>query len=120
MFATTRVKGTMRLVVLEGRRPRSAGEIAFAPTTMRELHTRVGDHVRVGSGPGARALVVGKVLLPATSHTDYDQSGWMTATGARRALGKLDDTGGGLPPRALARGCTRRGRASAPDTNRRP
>jgi len=32
------------------------------------------------------ATVVGEVLLPSTSHTDYDQSGWMTTAGVARAL----------------------------------
>ena len=35
--------------------------------------------------------VVGKVLLPATSHTDYDVSGWMTKPGLERAIGAGDD-----------------------------
>ncbi len=64
-----------RRVVRGGRRPGS-DEIAFAPTTMKALHLHVGDVVTVGRTAGVR--VVGEALLPATSHTDYDQSGWMT------------------------------------------
>ncbi len=37
--------------------------------------------------------VVGEALLPATSHTDYDQSGWMTAAGLTRAVGLQSDNG---------------------------
>ena len=37
--------------------------------------------------------VVGEALLPATSHTDYDQSGWMTAAGLARAVGPPSDNG---------------------------
>src|SRR5262249_27959072 len=33
-----------------------------------------------------RTRVVGKALLPETSHTSYDQSGWMTAAGLTAAL----------------------------------
>jgi hypothetical protein len=87
VFGIRSVKGTMPLVVLAGRAPRQTDEIAFAPTTLEALGLSIGDRVRVGDDPGTTAVVVGKVLLPATSHTDYDQSGWMTAAGAARALG---------------------------------
>jgi predicted lysophospholipase L1 biosynthesis ABC-type transport system permease subunit len=86
VFGTRVVKGEMPFVVLDGRRPRRPGEIAFAPTTLRVLGLAVGDRVHVGDDPGVDAVVVGTVLLPATSHTDYDQSGWMTAAGIGRAL----------------------------------
>jgi hypothetical protein len=89
-FGIRTVKGAMPLVILQGRAPEGPDEIAFAPTTMKALGHRIGDHVRVGDGH-ARATVVGEALLPATSHTDYDQSGWMTAAGLTRAVG---------PPRA--------------------
>jgi predicted lysophospholipase L1 biosynthesis ABC-type transport system permease subunit len=91
VFGISTVKGAMPLVVLDGRRPRGPNEIAFAPTTMKELHASVGDRVRVGDGNDT-ARVVGRVLLPATSHTDYDASGWMTAAGVARAVSD-DDTG---------------------------
>jgi hypothetical protein len=92
MFGTRPVKGSMPLVVLHGRSPSGPDEVAFAPTTMRALHLEVGDRVRVGDGD-ARATVVGEALLPATSHTDYDQSGWMTAAGMTRAVGPPGDNG---------------------------
>ena len=88
MFGTSTVRGDMRFVVLRGRRPHATDEIAFAPTTMREQHLSLGDRVRVGSAEGTTVRVVGEVLLPATSHTDYDQSGWMTARGLRQAIGR--------------------------------
>jgi hypothetical protein len=86
MFATRAVTGDIAFVMLHGHRPRRADELALAPTTMRELHVTVGDRVRVGTGAGTDARVVGEALLPATSHTDYDQSGWMTAAGVARAV----------------------------------
>jgi hypothetical protein len=86
MFATRAVTGDIAFVMLHGHRPRRADELALAPTTMRELHVAVGDRVRVGTGQGTGARVVGEALLPATSHTDYDQSGWMTAAGLSRAV----------------------------------
>lgn len=74
IFGTKPVKGNLDFVVLQGRTPDAADEIAFATSTMRALHAHVGQIVRVG--PRQRPLrVVGEVLVPATSHTDYDESG---------------------------------------------
>ena len=84
VFGIRTVKGAMPLVVLSGRAPEGPDELAFAPTTMKALGLHVGDRVRVGD---SHATVVGEALLPATSHTDYDQSGWMTAAGLTRAVG---------------------------------
>src|SRR5262249_17476400 len=72
--------------------PKRVDEIAFAPTTMKALNVRVGDTVKVGSD-SHRVRVVGEALLPATSHTDYDQSGWMTKAGLyanAKAVGPAD------------------------------
>ncbi len=91
VFGTSVVKRTLPFVLIEGRRPARADEIAFAPTTMKELQLSVGDRVRVGDTSSVR--VVGEVLLPATSHTDYDASGWMTKPGLERAIGTGDDGG---------------------------
>jgi hypothetical protein len=87
MFGTKPVKGAMPFVVLRGRTPVGPDEVAFAPTTMRELGLTVGDRVTVGTDASHRARVVGEVLLPVTSHTDYDQSGWMTDRGLSAATG---------------------------------
>jgi hypothetical protein len=84
-FGTAPVKRTMPFVVLSGRAPHGSHEIAFAPTTLDALGVGVGDTVKVGPSHVA-ARVVGTALLPATSHTDYDQSAWMTAAGLRTAL----------------------------------
>jgi hypothetical protein len=83
-FGTRAAKAGIAFVVLSGHAPRSVDEIAFAPTTMRALHVHVGDEITAGRT--ARVRVVGAVLLPATSHTDYDQSAWMTHAGLYRAL----------------------------------
>jgi ABC-type antimicrobial peptide transport system permease subunit len=68
----------MHFVVLSGRAPAARDEIAFAPTTMKALGLSIDDRVRVGDDPNRTARVVGKALLPETSHTAYDQSAWMT------------------------------------------
>ena len=76
----------MPLVVLRGRRAaRAPTRSRSHPTTMQRLHLSLGDRVRVGGAAGTTVRVVGEVLLPATSHTDYDQSGWMTDAGPRSA-----------------------------------
>ena len=91
-FGVRTVKGSLPLVVLTGRAPDGPDEIAFAPTTMKSLGVSVGDRVGVGQ-PERQVTVVGEALLPATSHTDYDQSGWMTAAGLTRAVGPPSDNG---------------------------
>jgi predicted lysophospholipase L1 biosynthesis ABC-type transport system permease subunit len=93
VFGTRAVKGAMPLVVLRGRAPSRPDEIAFAPTTLRQEQLEIGDRVRVGDEHPVKARVVGEVLLPATSHTDYDQSGWMTAAGLRRVAGPARGNG---------------------------
>jgi predicted lysophospholipase L1 biosynthesis ABC-type transport system permease subunit len=92
MFGIRTLKGSMPLVVLHGRAPEGPDEIAFAPTTMKALGLHIGDRVRVGDHD-TRATVVGEGLLPATSHTDYDQSAWMTGAGLTRAAGKQTGNG---------------------------
>jgi hypothetical protein len=76
-FGTTSITGALELVLVAGRAPRGLDEIAFAPTTMRRLHLHIGDTVRVGAQRQGMRMV-GSALLPATSHTDYDESAWMT------------------------------------------
>jgi hypothetical protein len=70
-------RGPIGLEVLAGRAPARRDEIAFAPTTMNVLDVRIGDQVTVGASK-RHMRVVGRVLLPATSHTDYDQGASMT------------------------------------------
>jgi ABC-type lipoprotein release transport system permease subunit len=80
------LEGSMRMVVLEGRLPRSSGEIAFAPETMEKLGVHIGDHVEVGTDRSRPVRVVGRVLVPASSHTEYDESGLMTRAGLQRVI----------------------------------
>jgi ABC-type lipoprotein release transport system permease subunit len=92
-FAIETLKGGIKPVVLTGHAPRADDEIAFGPGTMRDLNVHVGDRIRVGDPPGHTVAVVGTALLPASSHTDYDQSAWMTVDAVQRLvgpIGKLD------------------------------
>jgi len=88
-FAIQHVAGDMPVVVLSGRAPIAKDEIAFAPTTMKAVGAKIGERVTVADG--RRARVVGKVLLPETSHTAYDQSALMTR-------GAVDDILAANPP----------------------
>jgi predicted lysophospholipase L1 biosynthesis ABC-type transport system permease subunit len=90
-FGVEQMSGDMHFVVLAGRAPTAPDEIAFAPTTMEAVGVSIGDRVTVGEDPDRHATVVGKVLLPETSHTAYDQSAWMTR-------GAVDDILAAEPP----------------------
>jgi len=92
-YATKTVEGDIAPVVLTGRAPSTNDEIAFGPGTLRDLKLHVGERIHVGNRPGREVTVVGTALLPASSHTDYDQSAWMTAAAVRSVvgpIGKLD------------------------------
>jgi ABC-type antimicrobial peptide transport system permease subunit len=89
-FAIKTLDGDIAPVVLTGRAPRTDNEIAFGPGTMRDLKVHVGDRIRVGNAPGHPVTVVGTALLPASSHTDYDQSAWMTDDAVRRLVGPIE------------------------------
>jgi hypothetical protein len=92
-YAITTLKGDIAPVVLTGHAPRTGNEIAFGPGTLSDLKLHVGDHIHVGDSPTRQVTIVGTALLPASAHTDYDQSGWMTADGVRSLVGpngKLD------------------------------
>jgi hypothetical protein len=54
---------------------------------MHDLKLHIGDHIPIGATPAHTATVVGTALLPATSHTDYDQSAWLTAAGLQAVVG---------------------------------
>lgn len=90
-FGTRAVKSDIPFVMLSGHAPTAVNEIAFAPTTMRSLHLHVGDEITAGRT--AHVRVVGEALLPATSHTDYDQSGWMTSKALDAALPPVSQQG---------------------------
>jgi ABC-type antimicrobial peptide transport system permease subunit len=57
---------------------------------MDTLGVHIGDDVVVGESPGTRMEVVGSALLPATSHTAYDQSAWMTHDSLMAIVGSAD------------------------------
>ncbi len=90
-FGTERFKGRMDLVIVDGRAPEGLGEMALAPTTMKALHAHIGQTIKVGIGSGHSMRVVGSAFMPATSHTDYDESAWMSRKALERALPPVDE-----------------------------
>jgi hypothetical protein len=90
-YGISALKGDIAPVVLTGRAPRTTDEIAFGPDTLHDLKLHVGERIRVGEPPGREVAVVGTALLPASSHTDYDQTGWMTADAIERLIGPLTE-----------------------------
>jgi hypothetical protein len=90
VFGIRSLRGDIPLEIIEGRAPRGTDELAIAPTTMARLGLQVGDEVRVGRGDGRPMRVVGKPLLPASSHTDYDESVWMDAAAWRTVVPRAE------------------------------
>jgi hypothetical protein len=86
VFGTKTVEDGIDFIVLAGEPPRSADEIVVAPTTMKQLGLHIGDRLTVGEGPGRPVTIVGRALLPETSHTSYDQGSWMTHEGLVASL----------------------------------
>jgi hypothetical protein len=73
------------IVLIAGRMPASAAEIALAPTTARSLHAGVGSVVRLTGGAAARPMTVsGIAFVPTGPHNSYDQGAWLTPGGFDR------------------------------------
>lgn len=78
-------------VVLSGRLPQSASEIALGPSTADTLHAAIGDVVLAGPGEHRRLVVVGTALTPEVGgHSSYDEGAWVTATGLERLQPPID------------------------------
>jgi hypothetical protein len=60
---------------------------------MKARGVAIGDTVKVGPKPARDAKVVGEALMPATSHTEYDQSAWMTLPGLQASLPPVAERG---------------------------
>jgi len=76
------VQGRHDTVVIAGRMPESAGEIALAPPSAEALDVGVGDEVDMSGTAGAMtARVTGLALLPAGPHNGYAVGGWLSTEG---------------------------------------
>jgi hypothetical protein len=74
----------IRLTILDGRAPESDDEVAIGPASARDLHVRIGDQVRTGTGREYR--VVGHALFPQDVHAEFDEGMWMTEGGLVTAI----------------------------------
>ena len=109
------IKSITPFVLLSGRAPRSADEVALAPATVKALHRHVGDTVRITGEQGPKTMkVVGTTLLVETPHASFDQGAWVSPAGM--ATLKNDFEAGdvnfmvtgrsGIKPEALAKELT--------------
>jgi hypothetical protein len=87
VFGMSPVKGAVLPTVLRGHEARTPEELTLGPTTLRQLHRRLGDVVQV-EGPARRhALrIVGEVLLPNLSSNATMTTGAMLTVEGVRAL----------------------------------
>ena len=104
--------GVYRAVVLDGRMPETAGEVALAPDSLDALGVQVGDTVELTGDHASVGLeVVGEALMPEAGGTNsYHDGGWVTDDGWHRLFEKflfrclLYTTDGSVPPdQALAK-----------------
>ncbi len=88
-YAVTPLHGRNPFVVVSGRVPRRADEIALGPASAAALHRHVGDHLRlrIDQHRPVTLTVTGIALLPQTPHSSFDQGAAITPGGLTRATG---------------------------------
>ncbi|MFI6743803.1 ABC transporter permease [Nonomuraea sp. NPDC050451] len=70
------------VLMLDGRLPSSAEEIALAPVSASQFGVKVGDRVTLGGGQKTtRLTVTGISFLPMGPHNDYSDGAWVTPAG---------------------------------------
>ena len=69
------VTGSTQFVVLDGHPPERPGDVVLGPDTASTFGVGVGDQVEIGAG--GNFTVVGLGLLPTTTHSSFDQGGWL-------------------------------------------
>lgn len=74
-------KGNASFVVLKGSAPRSADQVAIAPSSLKAIGRAVGDTIEIEK---RRFRIVGTALLPQTAHSSFDQGAWITSKGMDR------------------------------------
>ncbi len=92
VFTDDAIRGATKIVTTSGHPMANDHEIVLAPTEADALHVHAGDSVTVGSGPTAQRMTVAGIgFTPVSSHTTYDQGGWMTPGGLHAVDPKNDD-----------------------------
>jgi ABC-type lipoprotein release transport system permease subunit len=82
VYSLAPVKSYTPFVVMTGRAPRTADEVALGPATSKAIHKRVGDSVRITGDLGSQSMrVVGTTLLAQTPHASFDQGAWVPPEG---------------------------------------
>ena len=90
VFDVKPVRGSMSLVVTDGRAPASADEAAVGPATAEQLGLAIGDRVDV-QGRNARTFtIVGRALFPNEVHSGFTEGLWITPE-AMRVVGQATD-----------------------------
>jgi len=91
VYAVKPIKSVKPFVVLSGKAPRAADEVALGPATVKALHRHVGDTVRITGDSGPRTFrVVGTTLLVQTPHASFDQGAWVSFEGMATLARDLD------------------------------
>jgi FtsX-like permease family protein/MacB-like protein len=84
-YTTQAVDAPLDFVVVEGRTPEHADEVAIGPATADNLGLEVGDELEGGPSGNHPYEIVGKALLPNLSGREaYDEGAWLTGAGMRR------------------------------------
>lgn len=93
-------KGEIEPVVIDGRAPRAANEIALGVKTLRDAHAHIGSTVRASiaaiEGGSASFTVVGTVVIPPNSDTARLGSGGVLTYDGELAMVPMGYTG--IPP----------------------
>jgi hypothetical protein len=82
MYTHDSVGAPIPTVLITGRLPAAADEVALGATSARLIGAEVGSRVELTGGKGPRRLTVtGIGFIPSGPHNDYDEGGWLTPAG---------------------------------------
>ena len=92
VYSLTPIKSITPFVLLGGRAPRAADEVALAPATVKALHKHIGNTVRITGEFGPQTMrVVGTTLLVQTPHASFDQGAWVSSAGLHKLKKNFED-----------------------------
>ena len=87
-FSYTPVGGKrVPAVLVSGRMPAAADEIALAPITAQQLHAAPGSTIHLTGGAARSERVTGIAFVPAGPHNGYADGAWLTTAGYDRLFG---------------------------------
>jgi hypothetical protein len=82
MYTHDSVGAPIPTVLITGRLPAAADEVALGATSARLIGAKVGSRVELTGSKGPRRLTVtGIGFIPSGPHNDYDEGGWLTPAG---------------------------------------